>query len=54
MLVLSRKIEESIELSNGVKITVVRIGYKTVRIGVDAPDEVKVLRSELIERDAAK
>jgi len=51
MLVLSRKLDERVVLTlNGVQveIAVVRIGSNSVRIGVDAPVEVKVLRGELV------
>jgi carbon storage regulator CsrA len=38
---------QSLVLSGGIKITVVRIGRDNVRIGIDAPDDVEVLRAEL-------
>ena len=50
MLVLSRKQNEEIVLLNlGVTIKVMAIRKGTVRIGIDAPEEVKVLRKELID-----
>ena len=52
MLVLSRKLDEEIVLLNlGVTIKVMAIRKGTVRIGIDAPEEVKVLRKELIDGD---
>lgn len=54
MLVLSRKVEESIVLDtkNGpITVAVTRISGDKVRLGVDAPDDVKILRSELIDED---
>jgi carbon storage regulator len=50
MLVLSRKIMESIKVGD-VTFTIVRIGKGTVRIGIDAPREVKIVRTEIIQRE---
>lgn len=49
MLVLSRKPGDQINIGDDVKITVVRIGPNTVRIGIEAPDGIKILRTELVE-----
>lgn len=52
MLVLSRKRDEKIILKVGdeqIEITVVRIDANKVRIGIQASDEVQILRSELVE-----
>lgn len=51
MLVLSRKKGESIQIGNDVIITVVRFGRSRVRVGIEAPEELKILRRELEERD---
>jgi carbon storage regulator len=48
MLVLTRKKHESIQIGD-IKITVVTIGSKYVRIGIDAPKDVVVARTELIQ-----
>ena len=50
MLVLSRKSSESIVIDGGVTVTVVAVKGKVVRLGIDAPKEVSVHRSELYER----
>ncbi len=47
MLVLSRRPNESILLGDDVEITVVKIDGNHVRIGIRAPKNVVVLRSEL-------
>ena len=47
MLVLSRKEAERIRLGDDIVITVVRIGGDKVRIGIEAPKDVLVLRDEL-------
>lgn len=47
MLVLSRKIGERILIGDKITVTVVKIGHGGVRIGVDAPPELAVVREEL-------
>ena len=47
MLVLSRKPGQQIQIGNDVTVTVVKTQGKTVRLGINAPQQVKVLRSEL-------
>jgi carbon storage regulator len=48
MLVLSRRVGESIVIGDGVVVTVLEIRGDVVRVGVDAPREVKVHRQELL------
>jgi carbon storage regulator len=47
MLVLSRKEAERIRLGEDIVITVVRIGGDKVRLGIQAPKDMLVLRDEL-------
>jgi len=47
MLVLSRKPGERILIGSDVKITVIRIGPNSVRIGIDAPGHLNIVREEL-------
>jgi carbon storage regulator len=47
MLVLSRKQHDAILIGDDIKITVVRIDRTQVRIGIEAPPHVAVLREEL-------
>ncbi len=47
MLVLSRKKEEQIKIGPDITITVVRIKGQSVRLGIDAPGDVRILRAEL-------
>ena len=51
MLVLSRKESERIRLGNNIVVTVVRVSGDRVRIGIEAPPEVIVLRDELQPRE---
>jgi carbon storage regulator len=50
MLVLSRKPGETIFIGDDRKIKVVRIGPNTVRIGIEAPEGIKIMREEIIDR----
>ncbi len=50
MLVLSRREKERIRLGDSIVITVVRLGRDRVRLGIEAPPEVVVLRDELKSR----
>ncbi len=47
MLVLSRKETQRIRLGEDIVITVVRIGGDKVRLGIEAPRDMLVLRDEL-------
>jgi carbon storage regulator len=47
MLVLSRKENERIRVGDSVVVTVVRVSGDRVRIGIEAPPDVRVLREEL-------
>lgn len=47
MLVLTRKIGETITIDDNIKITVVQIKGKQVRVGIDAPKETKIYREEV-------
>jgi carbon storage regulator len=47
MLVLSRKVGESIFINETIRVTVVHAANGRIRLGIDAPPEVKVLREEL-------
>jgi carbon storage regulator len=47
MLVLTRKYQEKIRIGDNITITVLRLKGKAVRLGIDAPDNVPVIRGEL-------
>jgi carbon storage regulator len=48
MLVLSRRIGESLVINENIRITVLGGSGNQVRFGIDAPRDVKVLREEII------
>ena len=50
MLVLSRKAEESMYIGDDIKITVLDIRGGQVRIGITAPQDVKIHREEVYNR----
>lgn len=50
MLVLTRKIQQQIQIGDEITITVLEIKGRSVRLGIDAPREVRVLRAEVTEQ----
>jgi carbon storage regulator len=46
MLVLTRKVGEKIQIGDGVTVTVVRISAGAIRLGVEAPTGVAILRDD--------
>ncbi len=52
MLVLSRRENESIVIDGNIKITILGIRGSQIRLGIEAPKEVPICRSELIESGA--
>lgn len=49
MLILRRKAGESLILNDNIKVTVLESGSDGVRLAIDAPKEVQILREELVE-----
>jgi carbon storage regulator CsrA len=47
MLVLSRKVDETICIGDSIRIQVVEIHGNKIRIGIEAPTHVRVMRGEL-------
>ncbi len=54
MLVLSRKADQQIQIGPNITITILKVKGLAVRIGIEAPSDVKVMRTELAERMAAE
>lgn len=48
MLVLSRRVGESIVIGDGITVTVLEVRGDVIRIGIDAPRSVAVHRAELL------
>lgn len=53
MLVLTRKKSESIHLGDDIVIKVVQTGKGAVKIGIEAPSHVRIVRGELAESNEA-
>ena len=47
MLVLSRKIGEGFDIDDSIKVVILNVNNKQVRLGIQAPLKIKVLRCEL-------
>ena len=47
MLVLTRKVGESIKINDDVKVTVIEVKGKNIRVGIEAPKTTKVYREEV-------
>ncbi|MCL4431056.1 MAG: carbon storage regulator CsrA [Epsilonproteobacteria bacterium] len=48
MLILSRKLDESILIGDSITLKVISIDKGSVKLGIEAPSNIRVLRSELI------
>ena len=49
MLVLSRKLNETILIGDNIRVTLLGVDGDKIKVGVDAPRDIKVFREELIE-----
>lgn len=50
MLILSRKLNESIVISGNIKVKICRIDRETVKLGIEAPKEIEIFREEVLKR----
>jgi len=50
MLVISRRVNETIKIGNNVEIKIISIDKNQVKIGIEAPNNITILRGELIEK----
>ena len=49
MLVLARKLDESIVIGDNISIKVISVDKGVVKLGIDAPRDVSIIRNELLE-----
>lgn len=49
MLVLTRKLNESLMIGDDIEIKIVEISGKTVKLGVEAPKDIQIFRKEIYE-----
>ena len=54
MLVLTRKITQTIHINDDITITINRIGPTAVQIGIDAPASYSIKRGEIYQTDRAE
>ena len=52
MLILTRRVGETIKIGSEIEVTVLEVRGRQVRIGIAAPDEVIILRKELYHDEA--
>ncbi len=52
MLVISRKENDKITIGDDITLTIVRVQGNQVRIGIDAPKDLKVWRNDYEEKNA--
>jgi carbon storage regulator len=51
MLVLSRKLDESIQIGDEISLKVLGVSGQQVRLGIEAPREVQIDRAELLKEE---
>jgi carbon storage regulator CsrA len=47
MLVLTRKMQEKIQIGDNITVTILRVKGRSVRVGIEAPKGIRVMRSEI-------
>ena len=52
MLILTRRVGESLRIADDIVVTIVETKGTQVRVGIEAPQDVTVLREELLERES--
>lgn len=50
MLVLTRRADEKIQIGDNIVISILEIESGSVKIGIDAPKEIQILRMEILEQ----
>ena len=48
MLILSRKLGEKIIINDNITLTIISLDKERVKIGIEAPNEIKIIREELL------
>lgn len=48
MLILTRRIGETVIIADNIRVTVTAVNGQQVRIGIDAPKQLSILREELV------
>lgn len=50
MLVIARRAKQTLMINDDIEITILNLGSGQVRLGIDAPQDVKIYRKELYEK----
>ncbi len=50
MLVLTRRLDESLRIGDDIKITILKLDKKQVDLGISAPDDVAINREEVYKK----
>ncbi len=53
MLILQRKNNQSLTIGDDITVSIVEIGNDWVKLAIDAPKEISILRTELLEAASA-
>ncbi len=54
MLVLTRKTQQQIQIGNNIVITILQVKGQAVRVGIEAPRDIRVIRSEISHKPLAR
>jgi len=54
MLILTRKVDQAIVIQGNIVVTVLRVERDRVKLGISAPEEITVLREELLQRNGGE
>lgn len=52
MLVLTRKTQQQIQIGNNIVVTILHVKGQAVRVGIEAPSDVRVVRGEIADKPA--
>jgi carbon storage regulator len=50
MLILTRKLNDEIKIGSGITVKIISISENTVKIGIDAPQNIQIVRTELYDK----
>lgn len=54
MLVITREVGEWVQIGDNIRVMLTEVRGGSVKLGIDAPKEVRIVRAEVAEREAAE